>query len=138
MTVTPLCSEQQHHGNQQHGPWDGAVDLNPGFSFRSGTPERAAAVLRHAGEQSALASSCTEATNAAAGAVSALAQQPAVCVPALSFLTHREHVQAGIQQLTGAFYKGIRQQQWQQHQQRLQQLGSQAEVIPVTWFGVCA
>jgi hypothetical protein len=60
-------------------------------------------------------------------------------VPGLCFLTHREHVQAGIHQLTGAFYEGIRQQKWQQqHQQQLQQLGCQAEVIPVTWFGVCA
>jgi len=56
-------------------------------------------------------------------------------VPGSCCLTHREYLQAGIQELTGAFYAGLREQKQQQHQQARQQLGQQADVIPVSWFG---
>lgn len=58
----------------------------------------------------------------------------AALVPRLCGLTHREQLQAGIQQKNAAFYGAIRQQQWQQHQQQVQELWEQAQVIPVSWF----
>lgn len=75
-------------------------------------------------------------TDAAAAALSPSAADMSsghgVCL-----LTHREKLQAGIQELTGAFYKRIREEQWQRHQQQLQQLGwQQADLVPVSWFGL--
>lgn len=54
-------------------------------------------------------------------------------MPGVCCLTQREHLQAGIQELNGVFYAGIRQQQREQHQQQLQQ---QAGAIPLSWFGL--
>jgi len=134
----PQDQQQQQQQSRQQGTRRGAVDLNPGFNFRPGTPQRSTAVLRGAGQPSGINAVGTAAAEGPAAEPLASAPMgafPAAFVPGLCSLTHRESLQAGIQELTGAFYAGLRQQKWQQHQQARQQLGQQAEIIPMSWFG---
>lgn len=157
---TAEISQQQ---DRQLAAYGGCIDLNPGFAFRpgmcvcvlaayqllwpaatstgtqsapvdlhaAGTAERTAAVLRHAVPTAAAAGDGHTAAPAVATVQAAVA---AAFAPRLCSLTHREQLQAGIQQKNAVFYGAIRQQQWQQHKQQVQELWEQAEVIPVSWF----
>lgn len=125
-------------------------------NHHAGSPQRAKATFRRAMQQPlSAAGACTAVAAASIGgpmtdmvaaapvpkaagaAVVPVCDAVQLSGPRLCGLTHREVLQAGIQELTGAFYHKLRQQQWQQHQVQQQQFGRHAAAVPLSWFGVC-